>query len=128
MKNFKKIWLIAWLLTAWLLLTWCGGWTPDVAWWTASANYEEITLWHDGYNTIPQVTTLPAGKDYKFVITPESNGVWCMSTIKRAWTQWWDLVAKGRPIEMVIDNAQPWEYLFVCNGMDMEQGKIVIEG
>lgn len=51
-----------------------------------------------------------------------------MSTIKREGTQWGDVVAQGRPIEMVIDNAQPWTYNFVCNGMGMKQGSIVIEG
>jgi hypothetical protein len=41
---------------------------------TASAEYQQIDLGHNGLNTVPETTTLPAGKDYKFVITPDSNG------------------------------------------------------
>jgi hypothetical protein len=91
--------------------------------------YEEILLTHDGRNTVPQITTLHAWKNYKFVITPDKNGQWCMSTIKRAWTTTQDtkLVIEGEPVEFVIDNAQPWEYKFVCNGMGMEQGSVIIQ-
>ena len=128
MNNFKKIWLLVWLFATCAILTGCGSSSPDVAGWAVTANYEEIALWHDGYSTIPQVTTLPAGKDYKFVITPDKNGVGCMSTIKREGTYQGQIVMAGRPIEMVIDNAQPGTYNFVCNGMDMKQGSIVIEG
>jgi len=130
MKNFKKIWLLAMLtLAIWAMLTWCGS-TPDTWSNQASANYEEVALWHDGWNTVPKVTTLPAGKDYKFVITPDKNWVWCMSTVKREWTTTADaqLVIAGKPIEMIINDAQPWEYKFVCNGMWMEQGSVVIQG
>jgi len=123
----KKILLALWMLTSLFVLAWCSS-TPDVTWWAVNANYEEIALWHDGWSTIPETTTLPAWKSYKFIITPEANGVWCMSTIKREWTQWWDIVAEWRPVEMVIDNAQPWTYNFVCSGMGMKQGSIVIQG
>ena len=116
-------------LASWAMLTWCGS-APDTGSNQASANYEEVALWHDGWNTVPKVTTLPAGKDYKFVITPDKNWEWCMSTVKREWTTTADeqLVMAGKPIEMVINDAQPWEYKFVCNGMWMEQGSVVIQG
>lgn len=116
-------------LASWAILTWCWS-TPDTGSNQASANYEEVQLWHDWRNTIPQVTTLPAGKDYKFVITPDADGRWCMSTVKWEGTTIADakLIQAGKSIEMIINDAQPWEYKFVCNGMWMEQGKVVIEG
>jgi len=53
-----------------------------------------------------------------------------MSTIKREWTTTADaqLIIAGKAIEMVIDDAQPWTYNLVCNGMGMKQGSIVIQG
>lgn len=130
MKNFKKIWLLVLsLVVVWWFLTGCWSSAPD-AWNTASANYEEITLWHNGSQLVPASTTLPAGKDYKFMITPEKNGAWCMSTIKRKWTTTADakLVTAWNTVEFVINDAQPWTYDLVCNGMWMKQWSIVIQG
>ncbi len=124
--KIKKLWILTMTLAlSWLVVTGCSS-TPDNSW-SAAANYEEIALWHNGSQVVPASTTLSAGKSYKFTITPEKDGIGCMSTIKREWTQWWDVVMAWRDIEMVIDNAQPWTYNFVCNGMDMKQGSIVIE-
>jgi len=91
--------------------------------------YTDILLWHDWWNTIPQITTLAAGGNYKFTITPETNGQWCMSTIKRAWTTTVEskLVLEWEPVEFTINDAVPGTYAFVCNGMWMEQGKVIIE-
>jgi hypothetical protein len=113
----KKILLLLGMITSAVVLAWC----------SASATYEEIELWHDWWSTVPETTTLPAWKSYKFTITPDSNWVWCMSTIKRKWTEWGEQIIAWSPIEMVIDNAQPWEYEFVCSSMWMRQGSIIIE-
>lgn len=128
MKMFSKksVLVLLSLISIWLL-TWCGSSTPDVPSWEVEAAYEEVALWHDGLNTIPEVTTLPAGKNYKFTITPEADGRWCMSTIRWKSDQGGQIVAKGQPIEMVLENAEPGEYEFVCNGMGMRQGSVIIE-
>lgn len=127
MKKFLILALFTIVSTT--LLVWCGSSTPDT-WNTANANYEEIILWHDGRSTMPETTTLPAGKDYKFIITPEKNGVWCMSTIKREWTTTADaqLVVADKTVEFVMNDATPGTYNFVCNGMGMKQWSIVISG
>ncbi len=122
----KKIALWLLCLSSFVLLTACNTkpWTS-----TVEANYETIELGHDGRSTIPATTTLPAWKNYKFAITPEKNGIWCMSTIKRAGTTANDarLIQEGETVEFEIKNAQPGEYEFVCNGMGMKQGSIIIE-
>jgi hypothetical protein len=96
---------------------------------TASAEYQQIDLGHNGLNTVPETTTLSAGKDNKFVITPDSNGQWCMSTIKREGTGPADakIVQKWKAIEFAINDAQPGEYNFVFAWMWMKQGSIIIE-
>ncbi len=114
-------------LSSTALLTGCGWSTPDAPAWEVEAAYEEIALGHDGLNTIPDVTTLKAGKNYKFTITPEADGKWCMSTIRWKSDQGGDIVAKGQPIEMVLENAEPGEYEFVCNWMWMRQWSVIIE-
>lgn len=100
-----------------------------MGWGGTTENYEQVALWHNWWNTVPETTRLPAWKNYKFVITPEKNWVWCMSTIKWKGTTTADshIIQQWKPIEMLIDNAQPWEYEFVCNGMWMRQWSIVIE-
>jgi len=124
----KKVLLLICFLVTVFVVTWCGS-ASDTSW-VAKANYDEIQLWHDWRNTIPQNINLPAWKDYKFVITPEENGAWCMSTIKREWTTVADtqLVLADKSIEFVMNDAQPWTYNFVCNGMGMKQWSITIQG
>jgi uncharacterized cupredoxin-like copper-binding protein len=123
----KKIALYILILSSGTLLAGCGNKLPSST--TVEASYETIQLWHDGWSTIPETTTLKSWKNYKFAITPEKNGVGCMSTIKRAGTTPTDakLVQAGKTLEFVINNAQPWEYEFVCNGMGMRQGSVIIE-
>ena len=133
MNKRNLLWILSIVLCFWIL-TWCTQ-TKNIdtnntqTTTTKTQTYKEISLAHDGRNTVPQITTLAAWENYKFVITPEENWKWCMSTIKRAWTTAWDsrLVIAWEPVEFIIDDAQPGEYKFVCNWMWMEQGKIIIE-
>jgi hypothetical protein len=130
MNKRNLLWVLSVILCFWVL-TWCTQTqnTETKPTTTQKETYKEVSLSHDWWNTIPQVTTLPAWENYKFVITPESNWKWCMSTIKRAWTTTQDarLIIAWEPIEFVINDAQPGEYKLVCNWMWMEQWKIVIE-
>lgn len=130
--NKKNILWIIWIVLCFWVITWCTQTTNIDASIEPAAHvkeYKEISLSHDGWNTIPKTTILPAWENYTFIITPEKNWEWCMSTIKRAWTTAWDskLVIAWEEINFIIDDAQPGEYRFVCNWMWMEQWKVIIE-
>lgn len=89
---------------------------------------ETISLWHDGRQLVPEVTTLKAWNDYRIEILPWAHGKWCMSTIKLPWVE--ELpkpIIAGEKIVYALNNPQPWTYTFVCNGMGMRQGDIVVE-
>ena len=113
----------------------CGSWHPNMKWTLVIEPADEISdieiikLSHNGRQLIPSEVTLKAWKDYTFEITPESNGIGCMSTIKREWTTISDsqLVLANETILFAMKNAEVGTYKFVCNGMGMEQGKVVIE-
>jgi hypothetical protein len=44
-----------------------------------------------------------------------------MSTIKLKGTADADVIIKDRPIAFVLEDPEPGEYEFVCNGMGMRQ-------
>lgn len=91
---------------------------------------EVISFSHDWRQLVPNQISLKSGKDYTIEITPESNGKWCMSTIKREWTTSADaqLLIANKTINFSLPkNTAPGTYKLVCNGMWMEQGSIIIE-
>ena len=91
---------------------------------------EVIALSHNWSQIVPREVILKAWKEYSLEITPESNGKGCMSTIKREWTTSADaqlLIANETIRFSLPKETQPWTYKFVCNGMWMEQGKIIVE-
>lgn len=89
---------------------------------------EVINLWHDWYNTDPENIVLEKWKNYKIVITPESDGKWCMSTqlIPKLKTDI-SYVRKWEQIVYDINNAQAGTYEIVCGSMWMLQWKIIIK-
>jgi len=91
-------------------------------------NYEHKEIAHNGRNTIPNITYLDAKKNYTVIITPERNGIGCMSNLiipklDRTVHQ----VLKDTPITYTISNKKKWTYTIVCGTMGMEQGKIIIQ-
>ena len=145
-KNQSKQWLHTWvsvLLLAFGMFTL--RWTLSVLWVQDyisstfrietkvdnvddSTDIEKITLGHDWFATVPDVLLLKRWGNYEITILPEQDGKWCMSSIVlpridstvypvKQWT----------PISYIIENAQPWQYTFVCSSMWMRQWSITIQ-
>ncbi len=96
---------------------------------TNSTNLEEIkevSVTHDGYWFWDIV--LQWAKNYKLIITPSSNGIWCLYALTIPWIDNKEyLVRKWLPIVINIENAKPWKYRAVCTAMWMKQGSITIK-
>ena len=77
---------------------------------------------------MPATTVLNQGKDYEITITPESDGLGCMSSIllPRVDSQA-KRVQKGVPLTYTLKDMAPGKYTFVCGAMGMKQGEIIIE-
>lgn len=89
---------------------------------------EEINVSHNGWQTVPVFIKLKAWGNYKLIVTPSSNWLWCMSTqaIPRLSNKV-SYVKSGVPIIYEIYNAKPWKYDIVCASMWMTQWQIIIE-
>jgi len=89
---------------------------------------ETIQVSHDGWNMVPNTLELESGKNYEIRIVPESDGLWCMSSIalpsvsKEVYEvlQWEEIV-------YTLKNVQKGQYTFVCTAMGMEQWKIIVK-
>jgi sulfite exporter TauE/SafE len=142
-KDYRKQWfetIVAVILVTFWILTFRG--SANILWRTDQINnswsvtvsesitdsIETIELRHNWSQLVPETTTLSAWKNYTIQITPDSDGLWCMSTITmplidRAPRR----VIKGEILSYQINNAQPGQYSFVCASMWMSQWKIVVE-
>lgn len=89
---------------------------------------EEINVSHNGWQTVPVFIKLKAWGNYKLIVTPSSNWLWCMSTqaIPRLSNKV-SYVKSGVTIIYEIYNAKPWKYDIVCASMWMTQWQIIIE-
>jgi sulfite exporter TauE/SafE len=89
---------------------------------------ETIKVWHDGWNTDPMDIVLEKGKNYKVVITPETNGKWCMSTqlIPKLKSKV-SYVRQGEDIIYDLNNPLSGTYEIVCASMWMLQWRIIIK-
>lgn len=90
--------------------------------------YEIIEMWHNGWSTEPESITLQAGKNYKVIITPDSNGLGCMSTqyipkirSEVSYVQAWV------PIEYNFIAPFAGKYDIVCASMWMKQWTIIFK-
>ena len=91
-------------------------------------SFEVIEVSHNWWATEPEKIELKAWWNYKIVITPSSNGRWCMSTVvsPKLSREVYDVI-KWEPIIYDIKNAKPWSYPLVCSAMWMKQWVIIVK-
>jgi plastocyanin domain-containing protein len=83
---------------------------------------------HNGLNTVPEVITLTAWKNYELVITPTDNGKWCMVSLTiPGLDRGVNRIIKWQPITYKFTNIQKGTYTIVCWTMGMYQGKIIVQ-
>jgi len=94
----------------------------------ANTTYETIQVEFNGTSLVPEITNLTAGKNYKFIVTPTSDGIWAMTTMtipgidEKVYN-----IKKGVPITITINNAKAGNYDSVCEKYRMYQWKIFIQ-
>ncbi len=87
-----------------------------------------VILSHNWSSLVPIRTVLKAWEEYTLEITPESDWLWCMSTIKMPKVDPTPKpIIEGTKITYNVKNLAPWEYDFVCNWMEMKQWSLLIE-
>lgn len=90
--------------------------------------YETINVEHDWYQMIPQKITLEAGKNYEFIITPNSDWRWCMvNMLIPKLDRTIRYIKKNQPIVYKFTNLQKGQYAIVCWTMWMYQWQIVVQ-
>jgi hypothetical protein len=87
---------------------------------------ETVNVWFDGSRLVPRSTTLVAGKNYKVVVTPSSDGRWCKWSMVIPWV-WPHLIKKWEAFEIPVDGSKPGTIKLVCASMGMGMGEIVIQ-
>ena len=138
-KKFKLLHTIIWTLIVFFGIFMIMNGRRLLGWLTSTPNsnqnitattgeYERIEVRHDGLNTVPEVITLTAGKNYELVITPSENGKWCMvSLIIPGLDRTVNPIKKWQPITYKFTNIQKGTYNIVCWTMWMYQGKIIVQ-
>ena len=110
----------------------CGGWkTTPISTNTTSpvtTTYETIQVGENGTTTVPETINLSAGKNYKIVITPTSDGLWCRYslTIPGIDNNIYP-IKKGQAITITVNNIPAGNYNIVCWAMGMHIGYIVVQ-
>ncbi len=88
---------------------------------------ETISFVHDWFSLFPEELFIESWKNYKIVIEPTVDGLWCMTTIALpAISKEIYPVREWIEIIFEIENAQKGDYTFVCSSMWMEQWKIMV--
>lgn len=79
---------------------------------------ETIQIGHDGIQFVPETIQLEAGKNYKLVVTPTSDGLGCFTQVvlPGGGTQ---AIIKGQPFEIFVDGSSPDKIPLVCAAMGM---------
>ncbi|MFA7284816.1 MAG: sulfite exporter TauE/SafE family protein [Candidatus Absconditabacterales bacterium] len=93
---------------------------------TNNLETETVQVGHDGLQFVPSIINLAAGKNYKIVTTPSSDGRGCNTQVVIPGVGP-HTIKKGEPFEIVVDGSSPKVVKLVCASMGMEQGKIVIQ-
>lgn len=138
-KKFKLLHTIIWTLIVFFGIFMIMNGRRLLGWLTSTPNnnqnitssttgYERVEVGHDGLNTVPEIITLTAGKNYELVITPSENGKWCMvSLLIPGLDRTVNRIIKGQPITYKFANIQKGIYNIVCWTMGMYQGKIIVQ-
>lgn len=93
-----------------------------------TSNLVEINVWHNGNNLEPETINLEYWKNYKLVITPTHDWIWCMITmIIPQINNTVNTIKKWIPIEYNLVNLNKWTYRVVCGTMWMYQWEIVVQ-
>lgn len=100
------------------------GWSKTAI--AQNAETELVNVWFDGSRLVPRSTTLIAGKNYKVVVMPSSDGRWCKwsMVIPGVWPH---PIKKWESFEIPVDGSKPWTIKLVCASMGMGMGEIVIQ-
>lgn len=89
---------------------------------------EIIYASHNWSSMVPDIIELQSWRNYKLIITPTSDWLWCMSTQLIPWlSDKVSYIKKWIPIIYDIYNAQVWTYNIICSAMWMLQWKIIIK-
>lgn len=119
-------------------------WNASVLWfqdsivrWSASSEstipnpietITSLTLSHNWFWLVPEETILKAWNTYEITIVPESDWLWCMnSVILPGINATPNAIKKWVPITYTIENAQAWQYSFVCSSMWMKQWTLLVQ-
>lgn len=93
-----------------------------------NTEFETVYFKHNGWNIVWNSINLEPEKNYRVIITPERNGMWCMwtLTIPTLNNKVFNVQA-GVPIIYELVKTQPWVHKIVCSSMGMVQWAIIIE-
>lgn len=90
--------------------------------------YERREVGHNWFNVVPETIILTAGKNYELIITPSSNGKWCMVTMTiPSLDRTVHRIIKDQRISYKFNNIKKWSYPIVCGTMGMYQWKILVQ-
>ena len=100
----------------------------EIVEWTTSEDIISLTLSHNWYSLVPEETVLQAWNSYEITILPDSDWLWCMSSVILPGINSIPYTIKQWvPITYTIDDAQVWQYSFVCSSMGMKQWVLTIK-
>ncbi len=95
---------------------------------TGPVSYQTVNVTHNGYQLVPESIWLEAWKSYELIITPEQNGLGCMSTMTiPKLDRTVHKIIKWQQIVYKFDAIGEWTYSVVCAAMGMKHGKIVVQ-
>lgn len=141
-KKFPLLNMVIWIIVVVFgLITLVNSYNLLWVWWTRNTqetwieiqenkniSFETIRVSHNGWSTVPGEIELEQWGNYKIIITPEKNGIWCMTTqVIPKLSRNVSYVQAGVPIIYEIENAKKWTYPIVCASMGMSQWVIVVK-
>lgn len=89
---------------------------------------EEVSVSHNWSSTVPSEIKIKPFKKYNLSIMPESNWLWCMTTILIPWVdENIYRVVKWEKITFNIPQLSPWSYKLVCSAMWMTHWTLIVE-
>ncbi len=87
---------------------------------------EIVNVGHDGVQFVPSLIKLAAGKNYKVIVTPSSDGRWCNTQVVIPW-KWPHTIKKWEAFEIAVDGSKAKTIKLVCASMGMRQGDIIVK-